>query len=198
MRIILIGATGTIGSAVAQALSKIHEVVPVGHSTGELRVDLASKASIESLYKATGSFDAVVSCAGSAPFGAAQIMTDDDYVLALSNKLMGQVNLVRRGCTRITASGVFVLTSGAFATQSIQDTAAIAMANAGIEAFARAASLDLAPIRICSVSPVFVAETMEKLGMDSTTGISAADTAKAYLAAIEGEMTGVVDVRDYL
>ena len=72
-----------------------------------------------------------------------------------------------------------------------------AFANAGIEAFARAASLDLAPTRVCSVSPVFVKETMEKLGMDSGEGLSAADTAKAYLAAVEGEMTGVLDVRDW-
>ena len=33
--------------------------------------------------------------------------------------------------------------------------------------------------------------------MDSGEGLSAADTAKAYLAAVEGEMTGVLDVRDW-
>jgi NAD(P)-dependent dehydrogenase (short-subunit alcohol dehydrogenase family) len=197
MRILLIGATGTIGGAVAEALSKLHEVVPVGHSKGDLRVDLASKSSIEALFNAAGPFDAVVSCAGIAPFGAAQELTDDDYVLGLSNKLMGQINLVRCGAHRISEGGVFVLTSGAFATQPIQGTAAISIANAGVDAFARAASLDLAPLRVCSVSPVFVKETAERLGVDATNAVSAADTSKAYLAALEGEMTGVLDVRDY-
>ena len=198
MRIVLIGATGTIGSAVTEALSKLHDVVPVGHSSGELRVDLASKSSIEALFNAVGSFDAVVSCAGMAPFGAAQDLTDDDYVLGLSNKLMGQINLVRRGAHRISVPGVFVLTSGAFASEPQRGTAAISIANAGVDAFARAASLDLAPLRVCSVSPVFVKETAERLGMDASNALSAGDTAKAYLAAIEGEVTGVVDVRDYL
>lgn len=196
-RIVVIGATGTIGSAVTEALCKIHDVVAVGHSSGERRVHLADKASIEQLLAGIGSFDAVVSCAGIAPFGAAQDMSDDDYVLALSNKLMGQINLVRRGAPRIAKDGVFVLTSGRFAGEPQRGTAAISIANAGIDAFARAASLDLAPTRVCSVSPVFVKETMEKLGMDSGEGLSAADTAKAYLAAVEGEMTGVLDVRDW-
>lgn len=198
MRIVLIGATGTIGSAVAEALSKAHEVVAVGHSRGEWRVDLAQKASIERLFDSLGEFDAVVSAAGLAPFGAAETLSDDDYVQALSHKLMGQINLVRRGARRLPDSGVFVLTSGAFATQPIPGTAAISIANAGIDAFARAASLDLAPIRVCSVSPVFVKETMVKLGRDSSSGMSAADTAKAYVAAVEGDMTGVLDVREYV
>ena len=198
MRILLIGATGTIGSAVAEALGRLHEVLPAGHSHGALRVDLASKVSIEALYDTVGPIDAVVSAAGVAPFGAAQELSDDDYVLALGNKLMGQINLVRQGASRISAGGVFVLTSGAFATRPIQGSAAISVANAGIDAFARAASLDLAPIRVCSVSPVFVKETMEARGLDSTEGVSARDTAKAYVAAIEGRMTGVIDVRSQL
>ena len=198
MRILLIGATGTIGSAVAEALGTRHEILPAGHSRGALRVDLASKASIEALYAAAGPVDAVVSCAGIAPFGAAQELSDDDYVLGLANKLMGQINLVRQGASHIPEGGVFVLTSGAFAKQPIQGSAAIAIANAGIDAFARAASLDLAPRRVCSVSPVFVKETMERLGMDSAAGVSARDTAKAYVAAVEGGMTGVLDVGNYL
>lgn len=197
MRILLIGATGTIGSAVAEPLSKIHEILPVGHSSGERRVDLASKASIEALYAAAGPFDAVVSCAGSAPFGAAQDLTDDDYVHALSNKLMGQINLVRRGAGRIAPGGVFVLTSGRFGADPKPGTAAISIANAAVDAFARAASIDLAPTRVVSVSPVFVKETAERMGMDASNALSAANTAKAYLAALEGEMTGVLDVRDY-
>ncbi len=39
---------------------------------------------------------------------------------------------------------------------------------------------------------------MEMMGMDSSDGMSATDTAKAYQAALEGSMTGeVIDVRNY-
>lgn len=38
---------------------------------------------------------------------------------------------------------------------------------------------------------------MEMMGMDSTQGVSAADTAKAYLTAIEGSQNGnTLDIRD--
>ena len=41
MRVIVVGGTGTIGSAVVAALSTRHDVVTVGHKNGGLRVDLA-------------------------------------------------------------------------------------------------------------------------------------------------------------
>jgi len=47
--IIVVGATGTIGRAVADLLSQTHAVVRVGHSTGDATVDLASKAYLASL-----------------------------------------------------------------------------------------------------------------------------------------------------
>ena len=64
MRIILIGATGTIGKAVAEALSARHEVVRVGHKNGDFRVDITSVDSIRKLYDSVGTCDAVVSAAG--------------------------------------------------------------------------------------------------------------------------------------
>jgi hypothetical protein len=52
-------------------------------------------------------------------------------------------------------------------------------------------------LRINTVSPLFVKETMEIMGMDSSEGISAADTAKAYRYALESNDSGkALDVRD--
>ena len=49
------------------------------------------------------------------------------------------------------------------------------------------------------VSPVFVKETMEMMGMDSSHGLSASDTANAYLAAIQTKESGVTfDARDHV
>jgi hypothetical protein len=45
---------------------------------------------------------------------------------------------------------------------------------------------------------VFVKETMEMMGMDPSSGLSAADTAKAYVTAVEGTMNGeTLDAPDY-
>jgi len=49
MKVIVIGATGTIGSAVADALRE-HEVVRVGHSHGDRRLDMESTDAIQALF----------------------------------------------------------------------------------------------------------------------------------------------------
>ena len=64
MKILIIGATGTIGRAVADELSGRHEVVRVGHSSGDLRADITDPASLEKLFSNVGHVDAVVSAAG--------------------------------------------------------------------------------------------------------------------------------------
>ena len=97
MRIIVVGATGTIGKSVVAALAGRHEIVKVGHSGGDVQVDLANPASIETMFRAIGDFDAVISAAGAARFGALDDLTDEDYRIGLESKLMGQVNLVLIG-----------------------------------------------------------------------------------------------------
>ena len=112
MKIIIIGATGTIGRAVVDLLAPGHEIVRVGHQRGDFKVDIASKASIRKLFEAVGNFDAVVSAAGQAKFGELDRLRDEDYMLGLEHKLMGQVNLVRVGQNYINNNGSFTLTSG--------------------------------------------------------------------------------------
>ena len=79
-------------------------------------------------------------------------------------------------------------------------SASTSAANGALNSFVKAASLELGDkLRINAVSPVFVKETMDMTGMDSSAGMSAEDTSKAYQAALEGSMTGeVVDVRNYV
>jgi dTDP-4-dehydrorhamnose reductase len=44
MRILLVGAAGAIGSAVEAALGQKHEIIRAGRSSGDVRIDAASKA----------------------------------------------------------------------------------------------------------------------------------------------------------
>ena len=54
-------------------------------------------------------------------------------------------------------------------------------------------------IRINVVSPIWVTETMVKLGMDTAGGMSAEDTARTYGESVEGNRNGeILDVRDFV
>jgi dTDP-4-dehydrorhamnose reductase len=69
MRIIIVGATGTIGQKLYSELSQRHEIVKASKSKGEVKVDITSRASIEQMYKQVGKFDAVIVAAGGGYIG---------------------------------------------------------------------------------------------------------------------------------
>lgn len=198
MDILVVGGTGTIGRAVVDLLENDHDVTVAGHSSGEVQVDLADPSSIDRLYQSVGAVDAVLSCAGEAAFGELEELTDDDFDLSLSNKLMGQVNLVRQGLDVVKDGGVFTLTSGVLAQEPVQGSAAISLVNAGLEGFARAAALDLPRnLRVNVVSPPWVEETLEEMGADFSPSLTAAQVAEAYRKSLEGAQNGAtIDARD--
>lgn len=191
MRVIVVGGTGTIGSAVVAALLPRHEVVVAGRKTGAVSVDLALPESIRAMFQTVGKFDAVVSAAGQAKFGSLDDLTDADYLFSFSNKLMGQANLVRIGRQFIGDGGSLTLTTGVLGQEPIKGSASISLVNAGLEGFVRAAALELPRgIRVNVVSPPWVTETLVARKMDPSPGMPAARVAQAYLASVEGTMTG--------
>lgn len=194
MKVLHVGATGTIGTAVADALEAAgHDVVRVGHSSGEHTVDLSKKSSIEALYDAVGPVDAVVCTAGVAAFGPVDELDDDGYARSLANKLMGQVNLVRLGIGRVSEGGSFTLTSGTLTHDPDPGTVAVAMVGGAVEAFVRAAALDLEDrYRVNAVSPGWVAESRKEMGLDPEPGIWAADLAEYYVRWLAPDESGQV------
>jgi NAD(P)-dependent dehydrogenase (short-subunit alcohol dehydrogenase family) len=200
MRIILIGGNGTIGREVARALEVKNEVVIASRSSGTLQVDIASPESVEAMFRNAGAFDAVVCAAGSARFGPLDDLEYEDFLFSFSNKLMGQVNLVRIGRTYINDNGSFTLTSGVLAKEPMPGSSAISMVNAGLEGFVRAAQLELERgVRVNVVSPVWVQETLLAMGRSTAEGMPAALVARAYVASVSGTMKGtVLDVNDYV
>ena len=197
-RIIVIGANGTIGKAIADSLSENHEVVRVGYRSGDFQVDLGSQSSIEELFSKLGTFDHLINAAGVSKFGALDSISDEDFALGLTNKLLGQMNLVRLGRKHVADGGSITLTSGMLAVNPRPGTSPTTAANAGVNAFVKAAALESARgVRVNVVSPVFVTETALRMGMSGEGTMSAAQTALGYVAAVEGEMNGeTIDLRD--
>ena len=199
MKIIVIGATGTIGTHVVNLLERKHTVIRVGHSRGDYQVDIASEESIQNLFTQVDRFDALVSTSGSAKFGSLKELTDQDYMVGLKNKLMGQVNVVRFGLNHINDKGSFTLTGGVLSQEPMPGSTSISMANAALEGFVRAAALEMERgIRINLVSPVFAKETLNMMGIDDSLGMPAAQFARSYKESIEGKRNGeVLDVRNF-
>jgi NAD(P)-dependent dehydrogenase (short-subunit alcohol dehydrogenase family) len=191
MRILVVGASGTIGSAVVAALAGRHEVLRASRHSGDVRVDLGDPATVKALYTRVGALDAVVACAGAARYGPLDTLSDDDFAFSLSNKLMGQINLVRFGTPSLRDGGSFTLTAGLFSQQPSPGVPALAMVNGALESFARAAALDLPrKLRVNVVSPPWIKETAARAGKDAP--LSAAENALAYVRLVEGTETGAV------
>ena len=191
MRILIVGATGLLGTPVARALELNHEVLRASLKGSALQVDFADPGSIRNLYAKVGQVDAVVSVAGQAVFRPLSALSDADFELGLHNKLMGQINMVRFGIESLKDGGSFTLTSGLLSRWPAPGAVAVSVVNAGVEAFARAVALELPRgLRINAVAPGWVRETLLALKMDPAPGVPAVEVAQTYVKAVEGKMTG--------
>ncbi len=135
MRILVIGATGTIGQAVVAELEGRHDLILASHRKAPVSVDIADPESIRALYVRAEGVDAVVCAAGQAAWKPLAELTDEDFTFSLENKLMGQVNLVRLGTDAVADGGSFTLTSGILSQKPSPSSAAVSVVNAGVEAF---------------------------------------------------------------
>jgi NAD(P)-dependent dehydrogenase (short-subunit alcohol dehydrogenase family) len=135
----------------------------------------------------------VVGAAGDAVFKPLDELSDDDHALGVTSKLMGQVNVVRHAHRFVQDGGSFTLTSGKLGRRPMPGTASISLINGALEAFVRAAALELPRgLRINAVSPEWTTETLQLYGMDPSWGIPAQRGAPAYVEAVEGVLTGTV------
>jgi NAD(P)-dependent dehydrogenase (short-subunit alcohol dehydrogenase family) len=192
MRVLLIGATGTIGRPLAEALAAAHEVIAITRK-GTPSVDLGDPASIRALYRAVGPVDAVVSTAGAAAWKPLAELGDEDFAFSLANKLMGQVNLARFGAPFVRDGGAITLTTGVLAQHPMPGGSIITTVNAAVEGFVRAAAVELGDrVRVNAVSPGWITETLQAMGMDPTPGLPAAQAALSYVQQIESGASGSI------
>ncbi len=195
MKIVVVGASGTIGCAVVEELGARHEIVKVGHRGGDVTVDIGSAESIQKMFHAIGKVDAVVSTTGSGHFGPLETLTEKEFAIGIESKLMGQINLVLIGRDFVNDGGSFTVTSGVLSHDPIYCGAAVTTVNAGLEGFVLGASIELPRgLRVNAVSPEVVEESMEKIGsfFRGHVPVPASRVALAYSKSVEGRLTGQV------
>jgi NAD(P)-dependent dehydrogenase (short-subunit alcohol dehydrogenase family) len=191
MKIIIIGATGTIGAAVASAMEKEHEVIRASRK-GDVQVDLSNPNSIKAMFQSVQDIDAVISAAGEARFGSIDTLTDEDVNLGITSKLMGQINLVRYGRQYLNKGGAITLTTGILAHNPNPQVPMLTMINLGLEGFVQASAQDMPNhMRLNAVCPPMASETAEKMGWGPG-GVPAAEIAKYYVHSVESNLNGAL------
>ncbi|MFV8325211.1 short chain dehydrogenase [Flavobacterium sp. ZS1P14] len=157
MKIIIVGATGTMGKHLSSAFEKEHEIIRVGSESGDAQVDITSTESIENLFKQVGPFDALISTAGPTYVGPWSKLTDKEFRKGVEGKMMGQINLVLIGQHYINPKGSFTLITGALTHEPQINFANASAANGAVEGFVRGAAIELQNgIRINAVSPTVI------------------------------------------
>ncbi|NGO44590.1 short chain dehydrogenase [Streptomyces ureilyticus] len=189
MKVLVIGATGTIGSAVASALEASHQVFK-GSRRGPVKVDMEDPSSLDALFDEVPDLDAVVCCAASGPLVDLESVADEEIVAGIQGKLLGQVALVQRAVRRLRDGGSITLTGGTFSTPLAGGSLG-ALVNTGLEGFVRNAAGELPRrLRINLISPGWIKETLESMGVDGNDGTPVSEVARAYVTAVEGSAQG--------
>lgn len=194
MKIIVIGASGTIGKKITAFLEKDHEIIRVGSKSGDIRADISSTGSIETMFRQIGPFDALINAAGYGHVGPLSCMTDGDFRKGIDHKLMGQINLVLTGQHYVRPKGSFTLTSGILSEEPVPKAANLSAVNGAIEAFARAAAIELEnAVRINVISPGVVEDSPGYFQYyPGYIPVSMDRVVHAYIKSVLGARTGQV------
>ncbi|WDE11558.1 short chain dehydrogenase [Thalassomonas haliotis] len=195
MKILIIGATGTIGQAIRAKMQDQHELILASKNNSEHQVDITSSKSIKALFDRVGKLDAIVSVTGNLHFGPISEMNAEQFRMGLNDKLLGQVDITLIGQHYLNLGGSITLTSGIVSDEPILGGANATTVNAAIDGFVKAAAIELKNnIRINSVNPTMVEESREIYGpfFPGYEAVPVAEVANAFVRSIEGPQTGRV------
>ena len=189
MKIIVLGASGKIGSEIVRALSSKHEIIRAGRE-GEIQVDYTNAQSVKKMFEHLGGFDALtVAIGGDSVFRVYEDLTDEDFEYGFQRKFMAQINLVRIGTSYARDGASFTLSSGFLSDYPNPASAATGPFNAAVDAFARTVG-PLLPrgmrLNVVSPAPVVLPQQTDR-GM-----VTAEQAAAGYVQSIEGRMNGEI------
>ncbi|MFC1549927.1 short chain dehydrogenase [Candidatus Neomarinimicrobiota bacterium] len=195
MKILIVGGNGTIGSKVSDHFLNEHSVIIAGRTNSDVFVDITDTKSILKMFESLGNVNAIICAAGEAKWELIDNLSEKDFYIGLTSKLMGQVNLVRIGKDYLNPYGSITLTTGIFADKPVKMTTSAAMVNGGIHSFTKAMALELENgIRINVVSPGLVADAYEKYRVffPGFIPIPMARVVAGYVRSVEGSETGEI------
>ena len=196
MKVILVGANGTIGKYVREMLVKSKaEVIAVGKKSGDFQIDIEDAESVAGLYKKVGAFDAVVNASGSVAFVPLTEIKKEDWARSFQSKLLGQINLVQQALPYIREKGSFTLVSGVLSDQFIQAGTIATTVNRALEGFVQASACEMPKgLRINIISPTLMTDSLTAYGdfFPGFTTVGGPEVADAFKKSIFGIQTGQI------
>jgi NAD(P)-dependent dehydrogenase (short-subunit alcohol dehydrogenase family) len=172
---VILGATGAVGSALAQRLARSGARLAIGGRNRELLARVAEDTgavALESDVTVPGQVDALVAlaverfgrldgavnCVGSVLLKPAHLTRDEEFAQTLALNLTSSFYLLRAATRAMEAGGSLVFISTAAARTGLANHEAIAAAKAGVEGLALSAAATYAPrrIRVNCVAPGLV------------------------------------------
>ncbi len=186
------GAAVVIGSTTESSVTAAIDRLP--GATGHI-VDLRDEASVAGFFRALGAFDHLAITAGD--WGGPMFVSSRDIDLTEARALLdvrfwGALAAVKHGCHTIAQDGSISLTSGILSQRPTRGAPMPTAVAGAIEHLVRGLALDLAPVRVNTVSPGFtLTDQTKKMGEAMLQSIvaklpipraaSPAETAKAYI-----------------
>ena len=179
-KIVVIGGSSGIGLATAKMAAAEGAVVYIGGRSEErLRqaraqikgnvelntVNVVDEDSVKAFFDKIGEFDHLTTPGSEAIIGKFLELDISEVKKAFDSKFWGQYRAVKYGAQKIREGGSITFFAGIWSQRPIFGSAPVAAINSAIEGLGRALAVELAPIRVNTVSPGIV-DTPMYSGMD--------------------------------
>lgn len=170
-RVVVIGGTSGIGLVLAElALAEGASVVVTGRTTegaerakarlGEraevMAFDASDGAKVSAAFERIGRLDHLVTTAAKLTYGPLGELPVEAVQEMLGSKFWGPFFAARFAAPRLPKEGSITFFTGLAAYRPGPGTSVVASVNAGLEGFAKALAVELAPLRVNCISPGIV------------------------------------------
>lgn len=137
MNILIIGSSGTIGTAIYNALENDFQVFGAHRTSTQYPVNLTDPKSIRILFENLPLLDGVINVTGNIPAKPFDISTEIEYYNGIMDKLVGQINLVHIAKDYLNTNAFIILTAATWADYPESNSNVLSLINNALYNFFR-------------------------------------------------------------
>lgn len=170
-RIVIIGGSSGMGLAIARIAASEGATVVIASRSQErlqkakaqiqgtvevLTVNVMDEASVKAFFDKVGEFDHLTTPGNEAAMGPFLELDTAKARAAFDSKFWGQYYAARYGSPKMRAGGSITFFAGIWSQRPVPGSSVITAINSAVEGLGRALAMELAPIRVNTISPGIV------------------------------------------